>query len=106
VLPPRSRPRSTQPEAGVVALPAFQRGGRVERTGIALVHEGEYIVPAPGSEAAIAPNATVPAGESGQVINYHFPVEVVVIGGVGAEQLGELTEHVLGELETALRSRA
>ena len=38
-----------------VVMPGFATGGRVERTGIALVHEGEYIVPQPGSEAMISP---------------------------------------------------
>ena len=30
-------------------------GDRVERTGLALVHEGEYIMPAAGSEALLSP---------------------------------------------------
>ena len=36
-------------------VPGFAAGGRVDRTGIALVHEGEYIVPAAGSEAVVSP---------------------------------------------------
>lgn len=58
-------------------VPSYQTGGRVRRTGLALVHEGEYIKPAPGSEAQIEPQAT----ESG-VIHYHFPVEIVVAGSL------------------------
>ena len=58
-------------------IPGFQSGGRVKETGIALVHEGEYIVPAEGSEARIEPIS----GE-GTVVNYYFPVEVVVVGSL------------------------
>jgi hypothetical protein len=47
---------------------------RVERTGIALVHEGERIFPADDS---IAPLETVPAA----AVNYYFPVEIEVVGG-------------------------
>ena len=32
-------------------LPMFQSGGFVKETGLAAVPEGEYIIPAPGSEA-------------------------------------------------------
>jgi len=45
----------------------------VERTGLALVHEGERIVAAPGSAAELV-------ATSAQVVNYYFPVEVEVIG--------------------------
>lgn len=54
---------------------------RVERTGIALVHEGERIFPAEGSAAGIA---ATPAG----VVNYYFPVEIEIIGG-GVERMAE-----------------
>jgi len=87
----------TAPE--VVAVPAFQAGGRVERTGIALVHEGEYVVPAPGSEAVLGPVA------GGTVVTYTFPVEVEVVGGLGEEHLRAVARHVFDELDDALRSR-
>ena len=53
----------------------------VERTGIALVHERERIYPADGSEAVLGP--LNPA-----VVNYHFPVEIEVVGG-GSELIAE-----------------
>jgi hypothetical protein len=68
---------------------------RVDRTGIALVHEGEYIVPASGSEAVLTP------GE----VTYTFPVEVEIVGELSADQLRAVAEHVFDELDTALRAR-
>lgn len=46
-------------------------GTRVAETGLALVHAGEYVVPALGSEAVFAA-----AGADG--LHYHFPVEIDV----------------------------
>jgi hypothetical protein len=54
---------------------------RVERTGIALVHEGERIFPAEDSAAGLA-------GLQGGLVNYYFPVEIEVIGG-GHERMAE-----------------
>ena len=68
---------------------------RVDRTGIALVHEGEYIVPAPGSEAILTP------GE----ITYTFPIEIEVVGELSPTQLRTVAEYVFDELDTALRAR-
>ena len=53
----------------------------VERTGLAVVHEGERIFPARGSTAVISPLA--PAA-----VNYYFPVEIEVVGG-GMEALAK-----------------
>jgi hypothetical protein len=50
------------------------RAARVLRTGIALVHEGELVLPAAGSEA----QAEQVIGDSQTVIHYHFPVEIEV----------------------------
>lgn len=50
------------------------RAARVRRTGIALVHEGELILPAGGSEA----EAERVVEDSRSVVNYHFPVEIEV----------------------------
>jgi hypothetical protein len=87
----------------LMELPSFDAGGRVDRTGIALVHEGEWIRPAPGSEAAVAP---LP-GETpqGQVVAYHFPVEVEVVGELSETQRREVANHVYDELDAALRAR-
>ena len=61
---------------------------RVEKTGIALVHEGERIYPAEGS---VAPLGALTAA----VVNYSFPVEIEIVGG-GKEAL-------LSEIYDALR---
>jgi len=47
---------------------------RVERTGIALVHEGERIFP---PDDSVAPLEAMPAN----AVNYYFPVEIEVVGG-------------------------
>jgi hypothetical protein len=44
----------------------------VERTGIALVHAGELVLPAPGSEAELEPASADPRA----VVEYHFPVVI------------------------------
>jgi hypothetical protein len=87
----------------LVSLPGFQGGGLVQRTGIALVHEGEYITPAPGSEAAIT---TADVSRGGPVINYYFPVEVVVIGTPEPEQMRSLADFIYEELQTAFEGLA
>jgi hypothetical protein len=84
-------------ESRVGAIRAFEAGGRVHQTGIALVHEGEYIVPAPGSEAEIEQLAG-----GGGTVAYSFPIEIEVIGSLGDEQKRELADYVFEELNTAL----
>ena len=54
-------------------LPMFQSGGFVKETG--------YIMPALGSEAAIRSAQA----KTHCVVNYHFPVEVVIVGGLSEE---------------------
>jgi hypothetical protein len=54
----------------------------VERTGLALVHEGELIIAAPDATAMLT---AAPV----QVVNYYFPVEIEVVGAGGAEALAE-----------------
>ncbi len=51
-----------------------RRAARVRRTGIALVHEGELILPAAGSEA----QAERVLEDQQAVIQYLFPVEIEV----------------------------
>lgn len=65
-----------------INIAAFQAGGRVRQTGLALVHEGEFIMPAPGSEAEIEPVEM----SSQRVINYHFPVEIIIVGSLPEEE--------------------
>jgi hypothetical protein len=97
------RPSESDPIDRLVELPGFAGGGRVDRTGIALVHEGEYILPAAGSEAAIS---DVGAGSrGGSVINYYFPIEVEVVGALSASQLRLVADHVVETIDAALRQR-
>jgi hypothetical protein len=95
-------PVGEAPEEGgsLAAIPGFQLGGRVERTGIALVHEGEHVVPAPGSEAVISPEG---AGPAGQPVVWSFPVEVEVVGRLSEAHLQAVAMHVFDELDIALR---
>jgi hypothetical protein len=86
---------------GLVIMPGFQFGGRVERTGIALVHEGEYIAPAPGSEAVISPGQ---ADSPQQGMTWTFPVEVEVVGELSEDHLQAVAKHVFDELDIALRA--
>lgn len=88
------------PDAAV----ARQRGGgtvqgrRVRQTGIALVHEGEYIVPAPGAEAELEPVAEAAAS----VTNYYFPIELIVVGSLPEEEQAALEERIWERLGDAL----
>ena len=76
----------------------FAGGGRVDRTGLALVHEGEYIVPATGSEAVISPG-------SAPVVNYYFPVQVEVVGTLPDDEVQRVAGYVFDELGRELASR-
>jgi hypothetical protein len=73
---------------------------RVERTGIALVHEGEYIVPQPGSEAVISP-----PGHDAMVVNYYFPVHVEVVGTLPDTEVERVAGYVFDQLDKELASR-
>ncbi|MEV5683499.1 MULTISPECIES: hypothetical protein [unclassified Streptomyces] len=79
---------------------AFAAGGRVDRTGLALVHEGEYIAPAAGSEAVVTRH-----GGAGTVLHYHFPVEVEVVGELGDHHVRQIADHVFAEFDRELGSR-
>jgi hypothetical protein len=79
-------------------VPTFQMGGFVRETGLAIVHEGEYIMPAPGSEAAIDSGPSTTAG----VVNYYFPVEVVLVGGLPEEERAAIEARIWESLGDAL----
>jgi len=69
---------------------------RVSHTGIALVHEGELIVPAAGSEA----QADTAAADANAVVQYVFPVEIEVRAapeGADAEAIADLALRRLAE---------
>ncbi|MFO0750677.1 MAG: hypothetical protein U1F43_34160 [Myxococcota bacterium] len=74
---------------------------RVVETGIALVHEGEVVLPAAGSEA----QATRVMDDARQEIHYHFPVEIIVHGTEAAPVEPE-AGAILAELRDHLRNLA
>jgi hypothetical protein len=78
-------------------LPMFQ-SGFVKATGLAVVHEGEYIMPAPGSEAMIEPAEMMTQA----VVNYYFPVEVVVVGALSEDDHAEIEARVWRSFGDAL----
>lgn len=67
----------------------------VAQSGLAVVHQGEKIVAAPGSEAVVT---THPGGE----VHYHFPVHVVVVGELGEDVKSEIENRILSGLYSAL----
>lgn len=75
---------------------ADEYGTVVERTGLAVVHQGELIVPAPGAEAVLGP------AEPETATHYHFPIEVVVVGDIGEEVLWQLEERIWQRMHDAL----
>ena len=85
-------------ESDEMIVPTFAGGGLVRETGLAIVHEGEYIIPAPGSEATIE---SAPAMSEG-VVNYYFPVEVVIVGSLPEEERIGLEARIWENLGDAL----
>jgi hypothetical protein len=70
-------------------------GAYVEKTGLAVVHEGEVVVSAPGSEAVLR---RIVIGEGGDV-HLYFPVEVFITGGIPEHEKNSLRESVLDDLD-------
>jgi hypothetical protein len=89
-------------EEGEALVPSLQTGGRVRNTGLALVHEGEFIMPAPGSEAEIEPSEMASTG----VINYHFPIEIVIVGELPEEERELIETRVWERLGDVLAGMA
>ena len=84
-------------ESDEMEVPTFASGGFVKGTDLPDVHEGEYIMPAPGSEAEIGP-----AHVTGQeVVNYYFPVEVVIVGSLPEEERASIEAHIWERLGDA-----
>jgi len=72
------------------------RAARVKRTGIALVHAGELVLPAAGSEA----QSELVAADDRTVVHYHFPVEIEVRAGgatIDAQRIADLALARLAE---------
>ena len=89
-------------EPDEMEMPMFESGGFVKETGLAVVHEGEYIMPAPGSEAQIEPSQMMAQG----VVNYYFPVEVVIVGGLPEEEQAAIEARIWESLGEALERMA
>jgi len=68
---------------------------RVDRTGIALVHEGERIFPASDAGALLTADAD-------RVVNCYFPVEIEVLGPDTADALVERIYDALQREVSAL----
>lgn len=95
----RSPERRNGSGRGEATVRAFATGGRVRETGIALVHEGEYILPAPGSEAGVEPAEA--RTEEGARVTYSFPVRIVYAGGLSEEDRRSLEEGIWQQLMDA-----
>jgi hypothetical protein len=75
------------------------RAARIARTGIALVHEGELILPAAGSEA----EGERALADSRAVVQYRFPVEVEVRAGGADVDVDAIADLALRRLARGLR---
>jgi hypothetical protein len=73
---------------------------RVDRTGLAVVHEGELVLPAAGSEA----EASVVMASDRTVINYYFPVEVEVRGAASVRDPRSVIERALLKVASGLEN--
>lgn len=89
-------------ESDEMEIPMFEAGGFVKETGLAIVHEGEYIMPAPGSEAKIEPAHMTTQG----VVNYYFPVEVVIVGSLPEEEHAAIEARIWESLGEAIERMA
>jgi hypothetical protein len=69
----------------------------VEETGLAVVHAGELIVPAAGSQAELELAASDPRA----VVEYHFPV-VVEVREASAPDVDEVAELAARKLLAAM----
>lgn len=74
------------------------RGARVTETGIALVHTGEVILPAPGSEAETERLLE----DSRTIVQYYFPVEIEVRAAPDAVDPDAIVTQTLQALGGAL----
>ena len=74
---------------------------KVTRTGIALVHEGEIVLPAAGSEA----QAEQVADDARASIHYFFPVEVEVVSGGQHVDPQHIADLALERLARSVRAK-
>jgi hypothetical protein len=73
---------------------------RVRQTGIALVHEGEVVLPAAGSEV----QAERVAQDDRTVVQYHFPVEIEVRAGGASIDTSRIIDLTLARLAQSLEA--
>lgn len=76
------------------------RAARIRETGIALIHSGELILPAAGSEA----EADQVIDDARSIIHYHFPVEIEVYAPPEID-IEEIVQQTLTRLGEELESR-
>jgi hypothetical protein len=81
---------------------SFASGSIVRETGLAVVHENERILPAPGSQAAVEPAGRNLPG----AVEYSFPVEIVVVGGLSDAERERIEAGIWARLATALERLA
>jgi hypothetical protein len=76
-------------------MSAEENATYVEHSGLAVVHQGDRIVAAPGSEAVLSSAA-------GPDVEYHFPIHVVMVGDMGEETKQEIEARIWDALYAAL----
>lgn len=72
---------------------------RVLETGIALVHRGEVVLPAAGSEA----EAEVIADDARAIIEFHFPVEIEIRGAAPPVDVDAIARQIYERITRRLR---
>jgi hypothetical protein len=77
------------------------RGGMVTETGIALVEQGEMVVPAGGSAAEVE----LAHAESGAEVHIHLPVVVEVVGRNDDRELERIADETLRRLRMAIEAQ-
>jgi hypothetical protein len=83
-----------------MSAPDGAGAARVTRTGIALVHEGEIVLPAAGSDA----QAEQVADDARASIHYFFPVEIEVVAGGQAIDPHHIADLALERLARSVRA--
>ncbi|GAB3142923.1 hypothetical protein GCM10027290_18390 [Micromonospora sonneratiae] len=78
------------------------RASKVLSTGLAVVHEGEWVVAGPGSAA----EAEAYVEQESATIHYHFPVEIEVVSTGQAVDPDMLVELALSRLAENLEDVA
>ena len=76
------------------------RARRVSRTGLAVVHRGELVLPAAGSEA----QAERVGEDARAVIHYHFPVIIEVRGAPEARSPEDVVAEALDRAAQGLEN--